>query len=415
MLNIRGRSVWVFSMWRRMLPGLIAVVCCYGGYWSLRVGYAAYVAADFDKAALERGIRWAPGNPDYYAGLAEADPKEALAAVRKAVDLNPYSSSIWMEYSKVAEARMDFGQAEACLLKAVRLDNTFAPRWLLSEYYYRRRDTERFWPAVKAAFAASYDDVSPLFQECWDLTTDGDVVLQTMPPRADVLSQYLNFLVQQKNRLDLALPVATRLQGYADQDIIPPMLSFCDRLLLTGQVAAAVRIWDGLARAKFVPYAPLSPERGEGLTNGKLVQPFLEHGFDWRMPPVDGVYARGGGAKGSLQLTFSGKQPENCELLSQWLALSGSRRYKLRVRYETDGVDGETGLVWRILDAKGGADLLNGSGRLFAGAGAEREFVFLTSANTTLAKLVLGYGRVLGTGRIGGSVAVSEVSLGFAE
>jgi tetratricopeptide (TPR) repeat protein len=116
-----------------------------------------------------------------------------LAAIQKAAELNPYSSSVWMEYSKVAEARMDFGQAEACLLKAVRLDKTFAPRWSLSEYYYRRRDREHFWPAVKAALATSYDDASPLFQECWDLTTDGDVVLRAVPPRADVLSQYLTW------------------------------------------------------------------------------------------------------------------------------------------------------------------------------------------------------------------------------
>jgi tetratricopeptide (TPR) repeat protein len=381
----------VLSMLRRVLYGLIGVGCCCGAYWSLRIGYA-------------------PGNPDDYIRLAEADPKTALAAVRKAAELNPYSSGVWMQYSKVAEARMDFGLAEACLLKAVRLDKTFAPRWSLSEYYYRRRDTEHFWPAVQAALATSYDDVSPLFEECWDLTTDGNVVLQAMPPRADVLGQYLNFLVSQKNRLDLALPVAARLQGYADQEITPPLLNFCDRLLQTGQAAEAVRIWDGLARAKFVPYAPVSPERGAVLTNGKLVQPFLEHGFDWRMPPVDGVYTRG-----SLRLIFSGKQPENCELLSQWLALSGSRRYKLRVRYETDGLDGETGLTWRVLEAKSGADLLNGSGRLQPGAGVEQEFMFLTPANATLARLVLGYGRVLGTGRISGSISMSEISLGFAE
>ena len=401
-------------MWPRILNATITAACCCGAYWTLRAGFAAYAAADFDKSALERGIRWTPGNPDYYAALAEADPAGALAGIRKAAELNPYSSGVWMEYSRVAEARTDFSVAEACLLKAVHLDNTFAPRWLLSEYYYRRGDARRFWPAIQGALAKSYDDVSPLFQKCWELTSDPDAVLQVMPPRADVLSQYLDFLVNQKNRLDLAVTVAERLQGFPDPKITSSPLNLCDRLLQAGQAGEAVRIWNGLARARLVPPGQLPGEHGAALTNGKFLQPFLEHGFDWRMTAVDGVYERGA-SDGSLRFTFSGKQPEQCELLSQWVPLTAGHKYKFRVRYETDGLEGETGLAWRVLDAKGGADLLAGSGRLAASTGAEQGLVFAAPANSSLARLVLGYQRVLGSSRISGSVTLSQSSVEFAE
>ncbi len=399
----------------RFVHGLASVLFCCFGYWSLRVTYAGYLARNPSRAAMEHAIQWAPGNAEYHARLAEAEPAVALAAIRRAAELNPRSSSIWMQYGTVAESRGDFGQAETCLLEAVRLDKTFAPRWSLSEYYYRRHDAAHFWPAVKAALAASYDDVTPLFQECWDLTADADAILRVIPARVDVLGQYLNFLVNERNRLDLALPVAMRLQEHADRGSATPLLSLCDRLLERGQVSEAVEIWDGLARAKFVPYAPLAPERGAVLTNGQLVQPFLEHGFDWRMAAVDGVYARSAGTTAPLRFTFSGKQPESCELLSQWLPLAPDRRYELRVRYRTGDLEGDTGIVWRLLDAHTGLELLRGSGRMMAAAGADQRFAFATPAGTRLARMVLGYTRVLGTGRINGSISLSEISLGFSE
>jgi tetratricopeptide (TPR) repeat protein len=151
-------------MFPQLLSACAGLLFGFGACWSLRTGYAEYLARDHAPAALESAIHWMPDNPEYFSRLAEADPASAVNAIRRAAELNPRNASIWIEYGRIAEESGDFHQAEACLLEAARLDRTFAPRWLLSEFYFRRRDPNHFWPAVKAALATSYDDVTCCFK-----------------------------------------------------------------------------------------------------------------------------------------------------------------------------------------------------------------------------------------------------------
>jgi|CZKX01.1.fsa_nt_gi tetratricopeptide (TPR) repeat protein len=131
-------------------------------------------------------------------------PALALSALERAAVLNPLNSSVWIELAGAAEAHNDFRAAESSLLRAVKLDKTFAPRWLLAEYYSRRHDQAHFWPAVRAALATSYDDVTPLFDLCWELAPEPRVIQdRALPDRPDVWRQYFDFLLS-KNRLDAA-------------------------------------------------------------------------------------------------------------------------------------------------------------------------------------------------------------------
>ncbi len=102
--------------------------------------------------------------------LAEAEPALALTALERAAELNPLSASVWIELAAAAEKEGDFPRAEHCLLHAVELDKTFAPRWLLAGYYSRRREPGPLLAtAVRSALATSYDDITPQFDMCWAL------------------------------------------------------------------------------------------------------------------------------------------------------------------------------------------------------------------------------------------------------
>lgn len=401
----------------RLLGALAGALFCWACYWSIRLAYADHIANDRSRPAVERAIRLAPGNPEYYVRLAEADSSSALTAMEKAVALNPLNSSIWIEFARIAEEQKDFQRAESCLLHAVRLDRTFAPRWLLAEYYFRRGDQSRFWPVVRAALATSYDDVAPLFDECWQLAPSPEAILaQAIPDRQDVLRQYLDYLLAKK-RLDLAEPVASKVMGHAGGDDVAPLLSYCDGLLAKNQAPPALEIWNLLAKKRLLDYPPLVPEKGASITNGDFEKPFLSTAFDWRLGQLPGILARRGGSPPMLWLSFSGKQPEACEILSEFVPLVPARKYRLSVRYETDELKHDTGLSWRVLDVLDGADLLEGTGQL---KGRERtegeeEFSFTTPAETRLARVALMYQRVLGTVRITGSVSLRNVKLSFAE
>src|SRR5579863_2204739 len=234
----------------RLLGALASALLGWACYWSIRLAYADHLA-NGSRPAVERAIRLAPGNPGYYVRLAEADPSSAINAMQKAVELNPLNSSLWIESARVAEDQKDFQRAESSLLRAVQLDRTFAPRWLLAEYYFRRQDASRFWPAVRAAFAASYDDVEPLFDECWQLAPNPETILQqAIPDRQDVLRQYLDYLLAKK-RLDLAEPVASKVMGHAEPADVPPLLSYCDGLL-EGDTGLSWRVLDVLDGANLL-------------------------------------------------------------------------------------------------------------------------------------------------------------------
>ena len=401
----------------RLLGALAGALFCWACYWSIRLAYADHLANDRSRPAVERAIRLAPGNPEYYVRLAEADPSSALTAMEKAVALDPLNSSIWIEFARTAEEQKDFQRAESCLLRAVRLDRTFAPRWLLAEYYFRRHDPSRFWPAVRAALATSYDDVAPLFDECWQLAPSPETILaQAIPDRQDVIRQYLVYLLAKK-RLDLAEPVASKVMGHAGRDDVAPLLSYCDGLLAQNHAPPSLEIWNSLVKKRLLDYPALAPEKSASITNGGFEKPLLSTAFDWRLAELPGILTRRGGSPPMLRISFAGKQPETCEILSEFVPLAPARKYRLSVRYETNEIEGDTGLSWRVLDVRDGGDLLEGTGQL---KGRERtegeeEFAFTTPAKTQLARLALRYQRALGTVRITGSISLRHVRLSFAE
>jgi tetratricopeptide (TPR) repeat protein len=392
---------------------IIAMLCGYACYWSAR-----WTAADYAvRSSIALALRLAPGNPDYYVRLAQAEPALALSALQRATQLNPLSSSVWIDLAGAAEEHHDLPMAERCLLRAVELDKTFAPRWLLAEYYSRRRDQARFWPAMRAALATSYDDVTPLFDTCWDLAPDPAVIRnRALPERPDVWRQYFDFLLA-KDRLDAADEIANQIMKHAGPDTVPSLLRYCDRLLENNQGSRAMETWNRLAAKHLLDYPALAPDRGVSLTNGAFAKEFLSQAFDWRAPPSGGVFLRHDTSPPGLRFDFSGQQSEHTELLNQFVPVAPARQYRLAMRYETEGLEGDAGLAWHVVDPRNNADLLRGDGRITASERRERAglYAFDTPPDTSLLKLVLAYDRVLGTVRINGSLSLTSTALDFRQ
>jgi len=115
-------------------------------------------------------------------------------------------------------------------------------------------------------------------------------------------------------------------------------------------------------------------------------------------------------ARGGLRLTFSGRQPENCEFLAQLVPLAENLHFELSVAYRTGDIAAASGLTWRVSDAASGEALL-ATGSLSSEDGERRSFRFRTPAAHTLARLALLYRRSPGTTRIEGYITIREVDL----
>jgi len=261
---------------------------------------------------------------------------------------------------------------EKSLLAATRLDAGFAPRWALADFYFHRRDAAKFWPAMRDALNVSYGDLAEQFRECWSMEADPATTLdRAIPDRPAVQRQYLNFLLSE-NRLDAAPPVAMRVLSAADREAAPSLLNYCDRMLAQWRGEEARAVWDGLVKRNLVA----EPDRG----------------FDLRISTPPGIEAERT-ASGAI-LRFSGRQPENAELLSQYIALVPRRRYLFTARYRISGIPPGSGLISAL--------------RLPDGRDLPADIAFQAPDGVTLGRLFLAYRRAPGTVRIEGSLTLEK-------
>jgi hypothetical protein len=110
---------------------------------------------------------------------------------------------------------------------------------------------------------------------------------------------------------------------------------------------------------------------------------------------------------GGLRVSFSGRQPEQCDLLWRYVALEPGRKYRLRVKYRMPAPD--AGLRWEVL--ADGKDLLEGAGALRDAGDGEKTLDFEVPAEAGLGRLLLRYERVKGTVRVEGDAEIAMVEL----
>jgi tetratricopeptide (TPR) repeat protein len=125
--------------WASFLPVAAALGgLAMAGAWSIRAGWADYRMRQETVGGTEAAIALTPDQSEYYARLAwlvaNDDPAKAKEALERAVALNPWDARSWIELGLRAEAVGDSGAAEACLLRAAKVDSKFLPdgRWRIT-------------------------------------------------------------------------------------------------------------------------------------------------------------------------------------------------------------------------------------------------------------------------------------------
>jgi hypothetical protein len=375
-------------------------------YFAARLACAdAFYRADSLEAAAQ-AVRLDAGNARYLAWLAELQEHEGLdptPALEHAAALNPRDSAIRIRLGLDAEQRRDFARAQRDLLEAARIDRQFDPRATLAHYYFRRGDAPKFWRWVHEALATGYGDLTPLFQLAWRMTDDPETVRAALPPNSSVRGRYLAFLLAE-DRLHAAGSIAQVFAAQAGPPDLPLLLSACDRLLERQEFSPALATWNVLCK-RLLPYRALDPARGVSLTNpGFRFEPLLR-GFDWRISTSSEISAVREESPPALRIMLSGRQPESCEMLAQFVPLAAHRKYRLRFHYRTTGVPAESGLRCRVFAAEAP---LPASAEWTAGA------LSFESGDATGARLALLYRRPPGSPRAQGSITLRELDLGFA-
>ncbi len=282
-------------------------------------------------------------------------------------DLTAYDSERWIDDGFTREGAGDLPGAERDFLQAASLDKLYLPAWTLAGFYFRRGDQAKFWLWARKGLSVGERDLGALFDLCWKMPGGGERIwTDAMPPTKATWDEYLSFLMT-SDRWPAASATAARVAAVADAHDRTILLNYCDLALAHGDRAGAATVWRALEARGLLPY------RLALLTNGNFEVAPTGHGFDWRVPPADGLTSSFHHELAAF--TLSGYQPERCVLIEQPLALAAEMTYKLRFEYKTDSA---SGLRWQAGDAIGPLTAASGWSRAeFEFSGAAKSLALL--------------------------------------
>lgn len=338
------------------------------------------------------------GNAAYWKAWPKRMPAQARDALRRAVAADPRDSSAWIALGLATEGTGEFAEAARDFETAERVDRQFLPAASAANFYFRRGDAARFWPAAARAAGLAHDDLAPVIDLADRMEPDPLAALARLGPSPDLERSYLNFLIL-KQQWAGAERVAWKMQARRDPLDHARLLDLVDRLI------AAERGNEALALCRRIAHCPV-PESGRAgaLTNGRMGWAPSGHGFDWRAAAPAGVPVQWQG--GQLGFRFSGSEPDQCVLLEEPI-LVASRRYRLRFEYRIPGA----GLRW-MTDQEAAAEQVSPAydGASDGGEWRMAEWHF-TAARAGLARLRLLYRREPGALLVNGEASVRHVSL----
>jgi len=409
-----GAHIMLRSIIQFTLCTLITAGLALAAIWPIRLGLADRFFLELTPESTQKAIDYMPERSMYQRQLgifySMDDPQRSRAATRRAVELNPFDARAWIELGLGAELDGDDATAERELGHAAEVDRGYLPRWALANYYFRKGDTDKFWLWSKAAAAMAYEEPTLLFRLCDHVDDKKNLLvgLELHTPKAR--KQYLEYLVD-GNHTGLLGEVALAIaRDNLETDTIP-LLQSCDRLLAVQKNDEALQVWNVLAETKRVPFNPLIVTGSQNvITNGKFTVPPTLHGFDWHWVERNGIIIKPESETGGLRVSFSGRQPEVCEVLYQLAPVREETRYVFRYGYQTATIAPGTGLLFAITNPTGGG-VLSANESLSSDAETQGQLSFTTPPQCKFVRLSLFYHRVLGTTRIEGSISLQNLTL----
>ncbi len=377
---------------------------------SLSRGCADVLFRSGDRKSVALARRLVPGNASFFDG-----DLSDTAALRHAVSANRRRAPVWVELGLQAEADGHLEEAERCLLEAASVDRTYQTRWSLANYYFRRRDAEKFWPWARQAAEMSYFTQTALFRLCWQLDAAPSTILaRAIPARPDLLAQYVVFLLDE-GRLDETQAAARKLLPLARQSEASLLVRYCGRLAAAGRARTAVEFWNASCRRGLLPFAPLDPDRGVSLTNGDFTAAPGAGGFDWRIGSAEGLAVFAVSSPPALRISLSGRQPEQCLLLEQLAPVRPGAAYRLSywTRAAPDGKTG--GIRWRVTGLTGREEYTSAPLDGVGASWSQQSTAFRVPAGVELVRLALEYRREPGRTRAETDLWLRQVNLAFED
>jgi tetratricopeptide (TPR) repeat protein len=321
-------------------------------------------------ANLERAVKLDPSNADYHVrlgGLYEYSPLDvqldkAEEHFRRAIQLDSYDPQAWLELAAALEFQGKISGAGACLRQVDLLaPNLPAYQWPIANFYLLQGSIDEAFRHFRVVLAGTSQYDSNVFSLAWKATDDAEKILQQLiPERVMTEFSYLNFLVS-VGRLNEAQAlwkrIATGREAFSPGQSSP----YLDNLIIARRPDEAYQVWTDLQKKGLIRYASLPSEKNL-ISNGEFEDELLNMGFDWRIVPVEGVYAgldtsTYHSPSRALLVQFPGKQNLQYEHVYQYVKVSPGQSYRLQAFMKTQDITTDSGPRLQVYDAYNAAAL----------------------------------------------------------
>ncbi|MBS1788520.1 MAG: hypothetical protein JST85_12400 [Acidobacteria bacterium] len=347
----------------KRLPLLIAVVV-------LAVWTGNFIIKNFIASALvaygqgldsrDLAVGYASTNAEILAArasvlLASDSPRmvDAIADLRRAVELSPNDYRYWLELGKAYNANDQAQEAEASLLKAVVLaPRYFEPRWALANLRLRAGKTEAalddFHEAVMLS-GSLYGNATPPPDRLVTLNTYNAIsgalgmnldALRRITPADSAAQGYLSEFLSTHDALDQALEIWRRLPADDSNSYRNLVAQLTRELQSKNRFAEAREVWQKFSAAEGAPATdPNNLIANPGFEQLPLREKLVEivnlgEGFDWvigRHTEVRAVRSDTAAHSGAyaLHLTFNASMKSGFSEVSQLIAASPGHQFRL--------------------------------------------------------------------------------------
>ena len=323
---------------------LLLVLCLVGVGGYIVAVTNVYRAQEFathpDQISIKRAIALDPQNADYHDRLCRGmmfvfqEASSAVEECRKASELNPHSSAIWLD---LAQAYYLIGSEElnsAAVHTALAVDPTTPNTiWSVANFLLAHGNTSEALKQFSLVLQREPSLAPATLSVCWQTLRDVNQIQRILPPDPSEYLEFIQFL-HSAGQFEPANHVWLSLMQLGNDIDYRKSLFYVDDLLLAHRAAQAAEAWNQLSKRSAALRAYAQP--GNLIMDGSFTHEVLNSGFDWRYNPNSQIVVAldtsdfySGGR--SLRLSYSGAgddagifqyiavQPESPYLLSAWV------------------------------------------------------------------------------------------------
>lgn len=343
---------------RGVLFAVCLVVSAVYAWFAIETYRAQHFADRSDQSSIEKAVALAQRDATYHDLLCRSmvfvsqQPERAIGECRKASELNPYDSSIWLDLAQAWYSAGNSQQADASVHKAIAVDPTTPDTaWNAANFFLVQGNASEAMNQFAMIFREEPSLAPAALNICWQSLHDINRIQSILPPNPAVYLDFIKLLMSTGEVGPAAQVWSSFMRLKPDFDFHQGLF-YIDSLLHARAVAQASDAWKQLAAKSKALQAYYQP--GNLVADPSFAQEVLDAGFDWRYDPRPQVtvtldQAEFHSNSRSLRLTFSGSASDAG--IFQYIAAQPNTRYRLSAWVKSDRLETANGPMIALMDA----------------------------------------------------------------